>query len=589
MRHFALALVLLFLAALAPATTASTHASGAGPTGLTRIDARMLHLASLRLGHASAPALLRWLQGQRSVRQVNIGRDGKTLDIRFSDGMRAAVLSDGLGEAVLRAPVPMPKVMSDMRQAAPAQSGTGRAVVLEPFASELGLGPTAGDVEVHDLQSAGFSVDQGYDTAVTVATMLTLSNYNVIFMFAHSGIGSGGDGVIATGELAGTDPSVAPYLADGSVIVVGVAGSNNQYYGITSRFVSEHMGSFPSHSIMFVNGCNLLSAPAFWSAASAKGLGVLVSWDNESKGPENYLAAGAFFAEMDTGMTVSGAITAELQAGYGTSTVNGQTATLGFIGNGAITLAAAAGGSPGPGPTSTAPPVTAPPTQTVAPTPTQPPPTSTPTTAPTVIPPTATPTSVPPTATPIPTPVPLSISLRAKVRSGTLQRIVARTLAGAHVRFLITFPNGDRHARTVTADAGGVASFSFVQPASTILRGHLHASVLVEAGSGATAATRTATYRIGWNAVDVSVRPRLARPHARIMIWVHSHVRTTVILSVGTGNRWLAHLRTRTGPRGWAHVSYRLPAAIRSRSLVVRADVHLRGAGYHTRTILTVS
>src|SRR5260370_34245960 len=67
------------------------------------------------------------------------------------------------------------------RPLGPARSPAGRALVLEPFATQLGLGPGAGDPEVSKLQAAGFDVTELHDTAVTVQVMATFWQYNVIY------------------------------------------------------------------------------------------------------------------------------------------------------------------------------------------------------------------------------------------------------------------------------------------------------------------------------------------------------------------------------------------------------------------------
>jgi hypothetical protein len=132
---------------------------------------------------------------------------------------------------------------------------------MEPFASQLGLGPQAGDAEVGYLQSAGYRVDQLYDTQVTLKALTTLSQYNVAYMQTHAGVVAGGEGIVASGELEGTDPNVGPLIRNGTVILIGVSGSSQKYYGITSSFITQYEGQFPAHSLLFLNGCNLLSSP----------------------------------------------------------------------------------------------------------------------------------------------------------------------------------------------------------------------------------------------------------------------------------------------------------------------------------------
>jgi len=77
----------------------------------------------------------------------------------------------------------------------------------------------------------------------------------------------------------------------------------------------------------------------------------LVSWDQNAAAKDDYLSAAAFFNVMGTGQSVSAAISTLHAAGYGTSSDNGVPATLGYLGDGSVTLSSAAtAGSPGPKP-----------------------------------------------------------------------------------------------------------------------------------------------------------------------------------------------------------------------------------------------
>src|SRR5206468_551724 len=158
----------------------------------------------------------------------------------------------------------------------------------EPFASELGLGPYAGQPEVDDLQAAGFSVDQGYDTSVTIAVLASLAQYNVVYIHTHSGYVNG-RWAVSSGEPVNGDPAVQPYVSDGSVIYTGVAGGGNQtWYAITPKFVTSHMGHFGAHSFLFVNGCELLDSGDFWQALASQGAGAMVSWNGLGQAKDDY-------------------------------------------------------------------------------------------------------------------------------------------------------------------------------------------------------------------------------------------------------------------------------------------------------------
>jgi len=373
-------------------------------------DGNVLGLASMRLGHQSMSRVLDWLRHQPSVRSALRGDDGRTVDIRFRDGSRAAILPSTVSR--VRLPLPLLRSHVQLLSGERSPAGPARAVVMEPFASQLGLGPQAGDAEVGDLQAAGYSVDQLYDTQVTLNSLTKLSQYNVAYMQTHAGVAAGGEGIVASGEVVGTDPNVGPLIRNGTVIPIGVSGSSQRYYGITSSFITQYEGQFPAHSLVFLNGCNVLSSPRFWNALAAKNAGVLVSWDREATSTDNFIAGAKFFQYMDNpGTSVASAIAAVHAAGFGTSLVEGTVANLGYTGDGTITLANA-----GTAPASTPQPGT--------PTPGLPSATGQPTNAgptPTVL---VLRTPIPPTVTPVVQPIATTTG------SGTAQPVATRTVSG---------------------------------------------------------------------------------------------------------------------------------------------------------------
>ena len=568
------------LGAAPPAPRVALHS--ASPTDRSRIDTHLLSAASLRAGHQKPSRVLRWLRSHHAVRSVTLATDGRTFDIRFRDGMRAAILPAALGTVRSSKGELTPRA----RQSSPPRQSTPQALVLEPFATELQMGPTAGDAEVNDLQSAGYHVDYLYDTQVTVNTFTTLSQYNVVYMHTHSGPGAGG--IVATGEPANGDPSVAPYLADGSVIVSSVAGTAQQYYGITSRFVLYHLGQFPANSLLFVNGCALLGSGSFPQALASRGLGVLVSWDQDSKAPENFLAAAVFFGQMSQGATVDSAIAATRASPWGTSTVtyNGvtTTATIGYQGNGQITLQSAKQPIPGGGPPSS----TATPQPTATPTAIPPPSTSTSTPTSTSVP-----TSTPTATTQPASPPPLAIQLKSRVSPGSQQVITARSGPKVAVRFLVAFPNGDQRSSTSTTNAAGIARYSYLQAPSEIRHGHVFATVTVAASNGSATTTRSQTYRIRWSAIDVSVEPRNQSVGHTVTVWVHSRAHRIVTVSIMVPQKGqVARFSGRTGAGGWVHHAYTVKRAWQTaaqRTVQVRATVHLGNSIYRTQTTLRIT
>lgn len=281
-----------------------------------------------------------WLRRQRGV-AAHLGPDGRTIEMRFADGRKIAILAGDVKGVRLAA--------SAVRLAH-FQVGA-RAVVLEPFASELALGANAGRPEADTLSSAGFTVDRLIDGQVTVAAMRTLPHYSVIYMETHAGLLSGGDAVVATGQtdMAGEQA----LLDDHSLIQVLVAGdpSHQLYLGVTSAFVTRYMASFRNHTLLFLNGCQLLAAPEFWTALSGRHVGTLISWDQDVSGSLEGEAARVVLDRLAAGDSVSAALRVAHDDGVDLSVVDGHVSRLGFLGDGANTLAAAmdAAGTPPPG------------------------------------------------------------------------------------------------------------------------------------------------------------------------------------------------------------------------------------------------
>lgn len=568
---------LVHLVALALLPAALLPARGGRAANGSR-DLQVLRAASTRLGHDPAPEVLPWLRRQDAVAGAVLGRDRTTVTIRFRDGSQADVLPREEGTARLARAQLNPKLRARVQ-------GAARAAVWEPFATELGLGPQAGDAEVSMLQGAGFTVDQAYDAQVSVGAMATLPSYNVVYMHTHSGVDAGGRGILATGEPANGDPSVAPLLADGSVVVVGVAGSNQSYYAITSTYVRTHLAPLPANSLLFMNGCALLASQEFWNALQARGAGVLVSWTANATVQDDFLSGAAFFNQMSQGYTVRGALQSLYAAGYGKSTSEGQAASLGSLGNGGITLQLAANGQ-----TTTATPTGAVPTATRTPPPTG---TSVPTATATPRP-TASNTPVPiatsrPTSTATALPVSVSGRLLGAVKPGRRQTIAVLSAANTVVRYEVAFPNGDRLAGTVTTDGSGVARIGFMQPASKITRRRNAATVTLTVDGGQPGAAWRQAYLIGFGKIDAVVQPRTIVPGRRATLWAHTVRRTAVRFTIRAGRTVVAARRARTGSQGWAHVRYRVPVSTRGARLIVRVDAVRGGKRVHSATWLLVS
>lgn len=437
--------------------------------------------------------------------------------------MNAAVLP-----ASVPAPVPVP-LLSDraVMRDGPA-TGQPSALVLEPFATELNLGSTAGTVEADDLQAAGYRVDRLVDGAVTMGTMSTLANYNVVYMLTHSGVNQWGEGVVATGELANTDPTIDPLIKEFSVLVVGVVGSNQLYYGIMSRFIQYHVGEFPAHSMMFINGCSMLGASLFWKSLASKGMGALVSWDHDALAVDDVPAASDFFASMYGGRDIADAVAAVRADGHGVSRPAGEpVANFGYVGDGTITLKTAAGPTP------------------IA-------------------------TSAPVSATPAPIHASkLSVTLRKLVLPGQRQLMSIVASPNTSLRISVVYPNGNRHSVLRAVPSSGALTYTYTQPSSVITPWHSAGRVLVtDLHSGA---STVASYAIAKGHFDLHIAPPKALPGHRVTFWVYSVRNGRGRIDVHDHARLLHQIALRLRAGHWIHVPYRLPSHSTHRWLTVQA------------------
>lgn len=368
-----LAAVCLLLAFLPIRTSTQAAGDPIAAPGVSAEDRAIGARAAQMAAHGPSAAL-HWLAGRRAVAHSALGADGVTIEVVFRDGAAIGILPRPSLSERHRAAWPIHRALpAEWAAADPAQ---GRAVVLEPFASELGLGAEAGQDEANILSRQGFHVDILRNAAVTVAAMSTLSQYSFVYFQTHAGLLPNGDAVVATGE---TD--TAPYATlfqDHSLMQVFVAGDPTKtlYDAVTSNFVTYHLNTFPSHSILFLNGCAVLGAPLFWQALQEKNADALISWDADVDASVNE-AAGAFVLDrLGAGDTVSADIANAAVAGEGISVSGQQVAHLGYLGDGSDTLEAALSGlAPRPTVSSTASPTpvptaTAAPTRTLLPTPT---------------------------------------------------------------------------------------------------------------------------------------------------------------------------------------------------------------------------
>lgn len=288
-----------------------------------------------------------------------VGQDRQTIVLHFRDGRELIVLPSHTVPVRIAATPRLPP-------GAARDSTTARALVLEPFASQLGYGSTTGDDEANALRAAGFSVDIFRDSQVTVPVMQSIPQYAVTYIETHAGVLPDGDAVVISGE---TDPGpYADYYRDHTLAQATVSGDPTKalYNGVTGAFFIQHAAPFLAGSLLYINGCMVLDAPGFWPALQSRGLQALISWNGEAEASTDQTAGPFVLDQLSHGLTVDSVVADALQQGVGVSDASGEIARLGYAGNGQETLANALQGTDPATPTATPSP-TATPVPTVKP------------------------------------------------------------------------------------------------------------------------------------------------------------------------------------------------------------------------------
>jgi len=486
--------------------------------------------ASVMRSYAGVRQVRLWLDRQPSVSRSSVGRDGATISIYFRDGFHTAILWPRVPSRTrIR-----PSVLASSVNRVNRMSQTGRrAIVLEPFRTELDLGPDAGESETSALQAAGYTVDNYSDAAVTVDVMKTLGTYNVVYDDTHSGVNEYGEGVIATGQVYNSNPDLEPYIHEFSVMPVAVAGSPLLFYGVLSRFVQSHVDPFPSASIVFWNGCDMLRASRVWMALQQKGVVAMVSWDGEVLPLDAVNSAGTFFGALSAGADVIHALAAVRSVGQGTSHVDGQSfARLGFVGEGRATLSGLL--SPEQ------------PTPAMVVSPTTLPPTFTPT-----LQPVSTATSTPDANVPLPKPM---VRIYREPGSAGIRVVQIRSTPTARVTLEVRYAGGFVARATVHTDSSGAATYRYrqrpnaVSPASQTMQIHVRVTAH---GHAVAVAVRT---RADYAPLDLFLSLRSPK-----VLWVRGERegRLTVTESPATRGGYVQQVRL--PGRRW--VSLRLRAA----------------------------
>lgn len=320
-----------------PASSLSLH-------GLSARD-RATAVTISHLAARKPTGALAWARHQAVVASATFGPARGTIVLRFRDGHPLIVLLGNHPASRLSKGRPLAGLLALRAQPlATAHDGTApRAAVLLPFESELG---NNGQAEIDALTKAGFQVDVFHDADVSIGLMEHLSDYSVVYMETHSDPLPGGDAIVATGSTDSTPykafmpPAYVPG-GDGTITPVIVSGQSQLYLAITAGFVTNHMGTFPGSSLVYLDGCDLLNTDVFWHALENKGVETMIAWDNHVYPYTNESSAAAMFAQLASGSTVAGSLQAVQQEGLGTGAADLGPTHLGFQGDGNDTFALA--------------------------------------------------------------------------------------------------------------------------------------------------------------------------------------------------------------------------------------------------------
>jgi hypothetical protein len=183
------------------------------------------------------------------------------------------------------------------------------------------------------------------------------------------------------------------------------------------------------------------------------------------------------------------------------------------------------------------------------------------------------------------------ITLKRSVKAGNRQSIVITTAPNTVVRFRVEYPNGDHQSHRATTNAAGKVTYSYKQGASKIMHNRFYATVIARRGASGNANQALAQYKILFGTIDVTAEPRTQRVGGVVNIYVHMRARTRVTARLNFPNRRVATLRGRTGPKGWAHLRYKVARGMTSgkqRKVVIVARPQSGRPNVSTKTSFTI-
>lgn len=141
----------------------------------------------------------------------------------------------------------------------------------------------------------------------------------------------------------------------------------------------------------------------------------------------------------------------------------------------------------------------------------------------------------------------------------------------------------------MTTNAAGEAVYRYKQGASKIAHSKTIATIMVKTDNGT---STSKSYRILFSRIDVSVDPRVQSPGRKVTVWVHSSAHTPILTSLLFPNRTHVQQKARTGPKGWAHITYLVAkhkTVGRNHKVIVEGQTMAKNPHYSTKTTFTAT
>ncbi|MGA1869174.1 MAG: PQQ-binding-like beta-propeller repeat protein [bacterium] len=245
------------------------------------------------------------LKTQSNIEDAAVGEDGVSIWIKYDTGVEGIILTQSFKTLDNSSSLRAKPQITNKRNRFSTGSDREKAIILLPIDSEPLYQDTSAESIESALQQSDYSVEIYRDEAVTVDLMKKLSEYQVIYISTHGGIGFMGTGLggniqIMTGEIA-DNSAIARFWnllkagATSGLTLFTPCNSDKTYFGLNSNFFDDY--TYPN-SLIYINTCSSLKNDSLADAFLNNGASVYIGWDNIS-----FLALGnlhnpEFFEEL---------------------------------------------------------------------------------------------------------------------------------------------------------------------------------------------------------------------------------------------------------------------------------------------------